>query len=389
MSKTDQWMPLYIADYAGDTLHLKRADHGSYLLLLMHYWRNGPLPNDPEMLADIAGMTMEEWEGLSGRKVRAFFTLGEDGLLHQKRIDRELARCAEVSAKRSALGKKGVEAREANKRRGAFRAITASATAETVQTEAIAYPGHDAEHDAEHDTATSTPTDKEDSVLRTGASAPDATPTQTSFLPPAPKPEPTPLDILYAAGLPILVKLTGKSADDIRPHLGGLAKIAGPEIVLATLQDCENAPPKGSIYAWIRRCCEAEAKRRGVRLVVDNDPNDHWGIEAWCRSLPGVLPTETDEHRKVGKWLYSGAIVDGLARRIAEITQLPPTWRGDWTLLGEWLAAGHEIDAILEIVAEIAGRVDSIVSLRFFDDRVRRLPRPNLKYLERLQRKSA
>lgn len=222
-----------------------------------------------------------------------------------------------------------------------------------------------------------------------GAAAPDASPAQTSFLPPVPKPPPTPLDVLYAAGLPILVKLTGKSADHIRPHLGGLAKIAGPEIVLATLQDCENAPPKGSVYAWVRKCCEAEAKRRGVRLVVDNDPNDPWGVDAWCRSLPGLLPTETDEHRKAGKWLYSGAIVDGLARRIAEIIQVPPTWHGEWTLLGEWLAAGHDSSAILEVVTEITGRVDCVSSLRLFDERVRRLPCPNAKYLEALQRKSA
>lgn len=88
-------MPLYVADYRADTAHLNAAQHGAYLLLIMHYWSTGGLPADDAPLARIACMTTAEW-----RKTRpivaAFFADG----WHHKRIDAELARAAEISSKR-------------------------------------------------------------------------------------------------------------------------------------------------------------------------------------------------------------------------------------------------------------------------------------------------
>ena len=87
-SKVDIWMPLAIGDYLADTSHLDTLQHGAYLLLLMHYWRKGPLPNDAAKLANIAKLSKDAWS-MNEAVLMEFFTEGEDGLLHQKRSDRE------------------------------------------------------------------------------------------------------------------------------------------------------------------------------------------------------------------------------------------------------------------------------------------------------------
>lgn len=94
------WMPLYVAEYRHDTAHLSAAEHGAYLLLIMHYWTAGGLPDDDRQLARIASMGNAEWRR-ARPIVQAFF---HDGWRH-KRIDVELARAADISSKRSASAK--------------------------------------------------------------------------------------------------------------------------------------------------------------------------------------------------------------------------------------------------------------------------------------------
>lgn len=107
MSKA--WMPLYIADYRADTAHLTAAQHGAYLLLIMHYWSTGNLPDDDGALARIACMTPAEWRK-NRPTIAAFFG---DGWTH-KRINNELAKSAEISSKRAASAKQRHSKSDAN-----------------------------------------------------------------------------------------------------------------------------------------------------------------------------------------------------------------------------------------------------------------------------------
>lgn len=94
---TRPWMPLYVADYRADTAHLSAAQHGAYLLLIMHYWQTGKLPLDDSALARIACMSLAEWRRAKP-VVSAFFTAD----WHHKRIDAELSKAADISNKRRA-----------------------------------------------------------------------------------------------------------------------------------------------------------------------------------------------------------------------------------------------------------------------------------------------
>jgi uncharacterized protein YdaU (DUF1376 family) len=96
------WMPLYVGDYLGDTGHLTTAQHGAYLLLMMHYWRKGELPDDDRQLSKITKLPLRTWCEYRAT-LQDFF---HEGWKH-KRIDAELAKMVRVSEKRAIAGQKG------------------------------------------------------------------------------------------------------------------------------------------------------------------------------------------------------------------------------------------------------------------------------------------
>ena len=96
------WMPLYVGDYLGDTGHLTTVQHGAYLLLMMHYWRKGELPDDDRQLAKITKLSLKTW--CRHRPVMQQFF--HSGWKH-KRIDTELLRMMTISEKRTIAGQKG------------------------------------------------------------------------------------------------------------------------------------------------------------------------------------------------------------------------------------------------------------------------------------------
>ena len=94
----DNWMPLYIADYLADTTHLTTLAHGAYLLLIMAYWRNGPLPNNNRSLQAITRTTPQEWRFVR-EQITNFFTI-QNGFWTHGRIDKEKAKAVEIIEKR-------------------------------------------------------------------------------------------------------------------------------------------------------------------------------------------------------------------------------------------------------------------------------------------------
>jgi uncharacterized protein YdaU (DUF1376 family) len=104
------WMPLYVGDYLADTGRLTTEQHGAYLLLILDYRRNGALPDDDSILATTCRLSANAWS-MHSPVLRRFFTKAEDGLLHHKRIDAEIAKAQinlDVSVTRA---RKGAEAR--------------------------------------------------------------------------------------------------------------------------------------------------------------------------------------------------------------------------------------------------------------------------------------
>lgn len=110
MSRTAAWMPLYIGDYLADTGHLTAQQHGAYLLMLMHQWRTGPLPNDDRQLAAIARVDLHTWKQKIAAPVRAFFCVTGGGLT-QKRLTAEKLKSDASLSKKSQAGSRGADSK--------------------------------------------------------------------------------------------------------------------------------------------------------------------------------------------------------------------------------------------------------------------------------------
>jgi uncharacterized protein YdaU (DUF1376 family) len=103
------WMPLYIADYLKDTSHLRALESGAYLHLIMAYWLAGCLPSNDRQLATIAKLTDKQWKECKPCLAEFF---GPDFSSHT-RIDKELLKAADVSAKRKEAANLKWEKRDA------------------------------------------------------------------------------------------------------------------------------------------------------------------------------------------------------------------------------------------------------------------------------------
>jgi len=109
MADVDLWMPLYIGDYMSGTSRLTTEQHGAYLLLIMDYWKNGALPDNDAILAQITRLPPDAWS-MHRAVLEHFFTV-ENGEWKHKRIEREMDAARDKKQKASEKAKAAAQAR--------------------------------------------------------------------------------------------------------------------------------------------------------------------------------------------------------------------------------------------------------------------------------------
>lgn len=99
------WYAFYPADYQRDTAHLSILEHGAYRLLLDHYYETGgPITTDHRALYRILRCNSRQEKDAIRLIIGSFFVVAGDRYSHP-RADKELARMAQISQKRSASAK--------------------------------------------------------------------------------------------------------------------------------------------------------------------------------------------------------------------------------------------------------------------------------------------
>lgn len=106
------WFPLYHGDYLRDTRSLSVAEHGCYLLLIMEFFSQGPLPDNIDRLCLIAA-------GASPETVRFILTTYwdlVDGKWTNRKAEKVKATQIEKGGKRAAAGRLGGLSKASNAR---------------------------------------------------------------------------------------------------------------------------------------------------------------------------------------------------------------------------------------------------------------------------------
>jgi uncharacterized protein YdaU (DUF1376 family) len=103
MAETDTWMPWHLAEYLADTMHLSTLEHGAYLLILAHGWRNdGMIAVNERILAGVTRLTVDQWRAIRPT-IERFFTSTHHPILglcwFQKRQVEEIRKAKENKAR--------------------------------------------------------------------------------------------------------------------------------------------------------------------------------------------------------------------------------------------------------------------------------------------------
>lgn len=245
-SKADIWMPLYIGDYIADTTRLTTEQHGAYLLLIMDYWRNGPIPDDDTVLMQITRMQPDAWSNAASI-LRAFFKQ-EAGMLKHDRIEREKAN-AEASYER-----KSTRAKAAAGARWAKNATSTAASNAPAMPKQCPSPSPSQIH----------------SIEPNGSIAePDSPPVDNSPHPGSAK------DQAWAIAFPMLIA-TGIPEPRARSTIAQLLRRCGDEAVLQAAKQAQLQKPVEPI-SWLQASAKAIATQQSPPGTAK--PSRHHGID--------------------------------------------------------------------------------------------------------------
>jgi uncharacterized protein YdaU (DUF1376 family) len=100
-------VPIFPADYFGDTKHLTCEQHGAYLQLLLIAWEmpDCSIPNDDRMIARMVSISLKRWRAIKPT-IMAFWKL-ENNRWTQRRLSRERLYIENQISLRSAAGSLG------------------------------------------------------------------------------------------------------------------------------------------------------------------------------------------------------------------------------------------------------------------------------------------
>ena len=97
----------YADDFLAGTSDMSAEEVGGYIRLLCHQWTKGGIPNDEDRAGRMAGLMGSPSVGY----VLAKFSLCEDGMLRNARLEQVRAEQAAFRAKQSTAGRSGAEKR--------------------------------------------------------------------------------------------------------------------------------------------------------------------------------------------------------------------------------------------------------------------------------------
>jgi len=113
------WYPRYAQDFIMGTMGMPLETRGAYSILLdLIYDRGGPIPDDPQWLAGLWGVSKRKWSTIRESLISEYRKITvKDGFISNARADAELIKSEKISRKQSENGVKGARARAENQAR--------------------------------------------------------------------------------------------------------------------------------------------------------------------------------------------------------------------------------------------------------------------------------